>query len=211
MTVACKFDAFEGKSLESFQKFHGHNARYCQRQSVAPADHRLLNLIYYNAFRGFYWNIEILGLDIVQMFRDEYQSPSTPLSPSASSAITRLPPSLHPTALQRQREHHPFLDIFPCPMFRDNVLQHYLLVDDDEGFRNDIMGFPEEGSIGFLEFDEGPRIGCTLCGNPWEITNWEISEYVAKKWACLFKGAFELQASTNARRKKRGWKELDFW
>ena len=188
---------------------HGDHHTYCSRRwNLTLADSRLLTLIYYNVFRGLHWNIDILGLDIRQMCRDDYPSPFTAMSPSATSAITKLPPTLCPTALQQEVAHHPCWDIFPCPVIRDNVLKRSIVVEDEE-LCEDVMGMTEDGR-GFLGFDEGPRTGCTLWGDPWDIRTWEVSEYIAMKWGWLFEGAFELQATTNARRRGRGWKEIQF-
>ena len=179
------------------------------RRPSPSADYRLLTLIYYNVFRGFHWNISILGLDPNQMYLDEYPSPFVPLSPTATSRITKLPPALRPTALQKNVAHHPFIDIFPCSVMRDNVLRRGLTDQEEDELCHDLLGLSEDRSEWLmLHADEGPRTGVTLWGDPWDINNWEISEYMALKWNWLFTGATELMESTNIRRRARGWKEI---
>lgn len=50
-----------------------------------------------------------------------------------------LPLSLQPTALQRSKEHHPWLDCFPFPSMRDNLLRALDGFDEDQ-LCLDIMG-----------------------------------------------------------------------
>lgn len=96
-----------------------------KRQLPPPGDHRLLTLIYYNVCRGLDWNIGILGLDPKHICLDDYPSPFIPLSPTATSKVTKLPQTLRPTTLQKCLAYHPFLDIFPCSFVRDKCPQDW--------------------------------------------------------------------------------------
>jgi hypothetical protein len=47
-------------------------------------------------------------------------------------AENNIPSSLRPTDLQRSTPHHPWLDIFPLPRTRDNLIRAGDHLDDDE-------------------------------------------------------------------------------
>lgn len=187
---------------------HRQQLKCHSRNTPLPADH-LLTLIYFNVFRGLTWNARILGLDAEKLLFDDLPSPFTPCSPTATSAITRLPAGLRPTSLQRSIDHHPCFDVLPCPRTRDNMIQDGMDSVEDE-LCIDLMGLSSTGDGFDLCLDEGSRTGITVWGDPWEIENWEISEYLATKWTWAFAGAFELEASTNQRRRARGWKTIYF-
>lgn len=170
-----------------------------------PADN-LLSLIYFNVLRALTMNISILGLDEVQICGDDvYPSPFLPLSPTASSAITRLPEALQPTELQKTVDHHAYIDIVPCPVLRDNALKQGWNDDDECELCLDSIGLAidEDG-------DDGGRTGVAVWGDPWLVQSWEVSEYLVKKYPSLFRGCYELERATNLRREDRGWKLLQF-
>lgn len=80
---------------------------------------------------------------------------------------------------------------------------------EEDELCHDVLGLSGDGSD-WLVLEEGPRTGATLWGDPWDIWNWELSEYMALKWKWIFMGSTELLESTNNRRGARGWKEIDF-
>jgi hypothetical protein len=169
-----------------------------------PADH-LLSLIYYNVYRGILLNIAILGLDLDLMTTDEYPSPFLPLSSSASSAISALPPQLMPTKLQKTMAHHPQWDIFPDPMLRDNALNYGEENIDDLELCLDMVG-----SQSRLEGQGSDDAGVYIWGEPWDIASWELSAWMLKKYWWLFKGSGALESSTNRWRRQRGERLIDF-
>lgn len=182
----------------------------CQIVTPSISADRLLTLIYLNVFRGLSWNIQILGLDAELMCVDDYPSPFLPCSPTASSSITKLPAGLRPTSLQESIDHHPYIDIFPCPQMRNNIIQISLNDEEEERLCVDLMGL--SGGISEEERPVGGenRVGVTVWGDPWDIRNWEISSYMVDKWPQMFIGCLELQTATNRRRVARGWKALYF-
>ncbi len=172
-----------------------------------PADH-LISLVYYNVYRALISNVHLLGLDLNLMYSDDYPSPFLPLSPSSSSSIRNLPPTLEPTELQKTVAHHPMWDIFPDPEIRDNILRHGEDNIDDLQLCLDMVG---DGQYVGLEDQETQQTnGLIVWGEPWDPDGWEMTECFARKWPFLIKGATSVQNSTNKWRMSRGETPLDF-
>lgn len=209
-----------GSSLLTFGSMGGVNLRryraneYWQRGYYLHSD-RLLSLLYYNVFRAFSWNAQILGLDLSQMAREDYPSPFLSTINSDASANTNLPKDLQPTEVQKEIYHHPGYDIFPCSIIRDNMIQHKMTSEeaedefclDMEGLNRSSHGFGTDLAQ-YSDLDEGNRSGITIWGDPWKLESWEISEYIVLKYPWLVDGATEALMYTNARRRARGWNEL---
>jgi len=172
-----------------------------------PADH-LISLVYYNVYRALIANAAMLGLDPNLMYSDDYPSPFLPLSPSATSALRRLPPSLQPTKLQCTVAHHPEWDILPDPVVRDNILRYGEENIDDMEICFDMVG---DGTCCDVDdVDTQRKNGAIVWGEPWDPSGWEVTEAFAQKWAWILKGAFALQNSTNMWRARRGQEPIDF-
>ena len=171
-----------------------------------PADH-LLTLVYYNSYRALISNVIILGLDLDLMNRNEYQSPFTPFSPTASSALRSLPPCLQPTALQRSVPHHPQWDIVPDPIIRDNLLRNGEPAINDVELCMDLIGSEERRQ---RCRNSSEPAGCIVWGDPWQAASWEMTEAFVKKYTWLFTGARHIEVSTNAWRSKRDEPPLRF-
>ncbi|KAK9244395.1 hypothetical protein V1506DRAFT_476728, partial [Lipomyces tetrasporus] len=95
-----------------------------------------------------------------------------------------LLPSLHPTVLERTIPHHPWLDIFPIPTMRDN------LVSAGDSFDDVQLSIAIGGFI--------------VCGAPWDPYGWEVMEGCVKNWDWVVKGCHEILESTNYWRAQRG-------
>ena len=91
----------------------------------------------------------------------------------------RLPVGLRPTELQRSRAHHPWIDFFPSPVMRDNLLR---VLDewDEEDLCTDIMGFWDGTSTG--------PCGLIVWGEPSVPGNWEVTEGFVRKWGWVVRG-----------------------
>ncbi|KAF7712304.1 Uncharacterized protein PECH_003615 [Penicillium ucsense] len=188
----------------------------------SPTSDHLLTLAKMNVFRAFGRNITIIGWDLDYLHDDDAISPfslqlpgpyqkqltssSTTRSPSPSSSsgavdldtdYSNLPVSLRPTRLQKSIPHHPWLDFFPLPKMRDNLIQ---AGDDwdDEALCHDIMGFWDNASL------STPAL--LVWGDPWDIRNWELTEAFLKKWSWIVRGCPEIMDATNSWRRKRGEK-----
>ncbi|KAJ5641802.1 hypothetical protein N7490_005802 [Penicillium lividum] len=167
------------------------------------ADH-LLTLTKVNVFRAFGHNMRLIGSDLDEMGDDDaisifntgLPSPESQGS-SPTNSENELPVSLRPTKLQRTVPHHPWLDFFPIPKMRDNLIQAGQEWDDEE-LCIDIMGFWSNGA--------SEEAGLLVWGDPWDVQNWEFTESFLKKWQWVVRGCPELMNSTNAWRAKRGEK-----
>jgi hypothetical protein len=170
-----------------------------------PADH-LISLVYYNVYRALIQNVELLGLDLNLMYTDDYPSPFTPLSQSATSAIRRLPISLEPTELQKTMAHHPQWDIVPDPVVRDNILRYGEENINDIELCLDMVG---GGIYSDTGGDTQEKTGLIIWGEPWDLEGWEVTEAFARKWGWMLRNA-PITNSTNRWRKARGEDALDF-
>lgn len=162
----------------------------------SPTADLLLTLSKVNVFRAFFNILTILGLSDPWMHDDA-------ISPFATSHpeyidTQLLPPYLQPTALQRSRSHHPWLDLFPLPSMRDNLLLAQDRFDEDQ-LCIDIMGFWDPSADSCLLF---------VWGEPTDPRNWEITEIFLRKWPWVLQGCPELLQSTNYWRRQRGEKMI---
>ncbi|KAK9319473.1 hypothetical protein V1517DRAFT_46626 [Lipomyces orientalis] len=157
------------------------------------ADH-LFTLVKLNVYRVMVRNISILGLTM-EMADDAVSSFST-MNPRRPDHC--LPPSLRPTLLQRTIPHHPWLDIFPIPTMRDNLVSAGDSFDD------------VQLCIDIMEFCGVPsgRDGLIVWGEPWDPYGWEVTEEFAKNWGWVFKGCHVIFESTNYWRAQRGEQQL---
>jgi hypothetical protein len=89
---------------------------------------------------------------------------STPVGPE-------VPESLHPTQLQLTTPHPPWIDRFPFPQMRDNMIQLLSIIDEEE-FLADLFCL--------TSFAIEP-------GAPsWDPCAWKIGEEFSAKWSYLF-------------------------
>lgn len=166
------------------------NIRQTYLQGSPRAD-QLLTLIQFNVFRALISNTNTIGLSFSWM---EDENAISPLSSQSPNINPSTPSSLLPTKLQRSIDHHPWIDVFPFPAMRDNML---LAEDqyDEMALCNDLVEFcnvPNE------------KTGLIVWKDPWDPSGWEVSETFARRWAWVIKGCEELFASTNYWREKRG-------
>ncbi|KAJ6010318.1 hypothetical protein N7451_001730 [Penicillium sp. IBT 35674x] len=124
-------------------------AAYQSYMLGSPAPDHLLMLTKLNVFRAFGHNMRLIGTDLNEMNDDAISRfntilPSPPpnvggSSPDQTTEI-HLPVSLQPTKIQRTIPHHPWLDFFPIPKMRDNMIQAGDEWNDEE-LCLEIMGF----------------------------------------------------------------------
>ncbi|CZR62709.1 uncharacterized protein PAC_12606 [Phialocephala subalpina] len=166
------------------------NIRQAYLQGSPRAD-QLLTLIQFNVFRALISNTITIGLSFSWM---EDENAISPLSSPNPNINPSTPSSLLPTELQRSIDHHPWIDVFPFPAMRNNML---LAEDqyDEMALCNDLVEFcnvPNE------------KTGLIVWKDPWDQSGWEVSETFAERWAWVIKGCKELFASTNYWRERRG-------
>ncbi|KAL7815566.1 hypothetical protein V8C26DRAFT_420992 [Trichoderma gracile] len=171
--------------------------------SILSADHRLITLVHNNIIRGLVANASLLSYPWSTVCQDDSLS-----SFSSDKAPTRLSllSNLLPTELQQRECHHPWLDLIPFPRFRDNVL-HKLACStdwDETELCEDLTG------VGKLQLSCS-RPGLMIWGeNSWDAHNWEATDEFAHKWHDVLDGCWDLIASSNTWRKKRGEALLRF-
>jgi hypothetical protein len=170
-----------------------HQYEHLARQEYAlgsPRVDQLLTLIQFNVFRALISNTATLGFSMAWLEEDA-------LSPFPSQPplnIQSCPSSLHPTQIQRKVPHHPWIDLFPFPRLRDNLL----LAEgsyDEYALCNELVDFcdvPNE------------KTGLIVWGEPWDPFGWEVTSSFLERWGWVVKGCEELSKSTNYWRAKRG-------
>lgn len=178
------------------------------------ADHSL-RLIQLNLINGLTRNAVSLGFDfdwlvceVVSPFGSDQgrgsicqrrRSPTTASFPASSpiAAAPSMPTSLAPTSMQLKTRHHPWVDLFPLPTLRNNLLvaAQVLSPEDEQELYNDVL----ESGGGRREW-----AGLVVWGEPWDPKNWEVSEPFLKKWNWVLSGCQEILESTNYWRTQRG-------
>jgi hypothetical protein len=187
----CNFDLAEIPKM----MFRFEESAYRDYALGSPRVDHLLTLIQFNVFRALLRNTSALGFTM-EWLNEDALSPFNMTNPEPI-AIS-CPPNLRPTSLQRTILHHPWLDLFPIPAMRDNILRAGDSFDDTQL------------CMDLVEFWNSPseRSGLIVWGDPWDLRNWEVSEEFLSKWAWVIKGCQELFQSTNDWRMKRGEKRL---
>ncbi|KAJ1710438.1 hypothetical protein NYO67_7403 [Aspergillus flavus] len=161
----------------------------------SPASDHLLTLAKVNVFRAFASIMSTLGMPKHHEWMDDDAiSPFTLLRPGFTTPST-IPLTLRPTKLQQSIPHHPWLDFFPHPRMRDNLIRAGDF--DDEQLCMDIMGFWDMST---------ESCGLLVWGDPQDLGNWEVSEEFIRKWPWVVGGCAELLVSTNRWRAMRGEK-----
>ncbi|KAF7548117.1 hypothetical protein G7Z17_g7266 [Cylindrodendrum hubeiense] len=173
----------------------------------APRPEFLQVLIRINVLNAMARNAIMLGLPVEGLCHDDFISPFSycgPRPPDSIDPLAMLPESLRPTATQMTVIHHPWIDTFPIPRLRDNVLRGILAEDlDEDDLCKDLLRVEDEKTA-----DEKPAL--IIWGDPWDVRGWEASVAFLKKWGWLMTGCPELLASTNYWRTQRGEKRLNF-
>ena len=192
-TSMCDLSEEEIKGIENYFKKQANR----RQLSESPLNDQLLPLIQFNMFRAMLANIRLLGLTLERICDEDYVSPFNRLQPE-QTVISFLPSSLRPTPLQRSVAHHPWLDFFPFPTVRDNLIRAGDTFDDEQ-LCIDLMGFCNAPS---------EKTGLIIWGEPWNPRGWEVTESFVRKWAWVITGCTELMVSTNHWRAQRGEKLL---
>ncbi|KAF4993481.1 hypothetical protein FGRMN_6487 [Fusarium graminum] len=164
----------------------------------APRLSHLPFLITLNVKIGIANNAHLPGFHHTTMRLDEAISPFNQQGPSQPSL--KLPEVLEPTKTQREVPHHPWLDIFPFPSFRDNIIQAVdAQVMDDCDLCKDIAQ---------PNLDNVERPSLIVWGDASLPHSWEASPRFLRKWGWLLKGCPEMLEATNKWRQSRGEKLL---
>ncbi|KAL2837497.1 hypothetical protein BJY01DRAFT_258374 [Aspergillus pseudoustus] len=198
-------------------------------------DH-LLHLIQYNVFRAFVSNKRTLNT-LLTGWTDSPPSPTTcPISGPYRDDTTvyplnpNIPLALVPTRLQQTRGHSFWINLFPFPCVRDNLIRrdgrfdHWELLQDLIGElmsatpdrerrgtpRTITVSDPEPMStlprIAGRDEDEvtAGRKGLIVWGEPHDMQNWEATPGFLAKWSWAVEGCDDLVNSSNRWRLVRG-------
>jgi len=160
----------------------------------SPTADFLLTLIQFNVFRALLRNTFTLGLT-TDWLKNEMLSPICYGCFNGSA-----PSSLQPTLLQRTIDHHPWLDLFPFPAMRDNLLRSYGKYDEDQ-LCGDLVGWCRS---------PGARVGLIVWREPWDPSGWEATEGFLETWGWTVRGCGEIRWATNYWRAQRGEEPLLF-
>ncbi|KAJ5753701.1 uncharacterized protein N7511_007854 [Penicillium nucicola] len=165
----------------------------------SPRTDQLLTLIQFNVFRALVENTTTINFTMDWLEEDSI-SPWCRPDALDESRVQLCPVDLQPTQLQREVSHHPWIDLFPIPQMRDNLLRHY--DDFDEGaLCNDLVDFYEVSN---------DQTGLIVWRRPWQPAGWEVSETFLRKWRWVVEGCDGLFESTNYWRAMRGEDPLVF-
>jgi hypothetical protein len=164
----------------------------------SPRVDQLLTLIQFNVFRALLSNTLALAWTL------EWLECSDPISPWNNIHSNNNPPlypqALRPTHIQRTIKHHPWIDLWPIPQMRDNLLLAGDEYDEDR-LCNDLVEFNGVTN---------EQTGLVVWNQPWDPMGWEVSETFWGNWGWTIRGCVELHESTNYWRLRRGEKPLVF-
>jgi hypothetical protein len=172
----------------------------------APRPTNLPMLIRLNLLNALARNARIIGFPPDGLCRDEYESPYAQEGPhplDCPHPLASCPKVLEPTTTQRSIRHHPWIDLFPFPAFRDN----FLLALDAGTLDEDELCM-ELLDIGSANLGDKPAL--IVWGDSSDFRGWEVNVPFLKKWGWLLRGCPELIQGTNRWRMTRGEKELTF-
>jgi hypothetical protein len=152
----------------------------------------LLTLIQFNVFRALVSNTFTLGFPVFWLSAEA----DSPFSFGESRCCS--PACLQPTVLQREMPHHPWIDLFPFPALRDNMLSQGEDLDDDDLCHD------------LVEVCHAPieRSGLIVWSDSWDPLGWEAT--FIGKWGWMLRGCPELLCSTNRWRGTRGEEAVVF-
>jgi Domain of unknown function (DUF3425) len=168
-----------------------------------PTDQKLLTLLHFNLVRALTQNVCILSLNPDDMSSD-LESPFT--STESRIRFEALPETLRPTELQRIIPHHPEIDVFPFPKWRDNMLRRGWTQPGDDFCMDMLYGV--ESDVASSGSGMTGRTGLIAWGEPWLKESWEVEEGFVRKYRDSFGSCDELLESTNKWRASRGEEPL---
>ncbi|CEF76582.1 hypothetical protein FGSG_08284 [Fusarium graminearum PH-1] len=162
-------------------------------------DH-LITLLQYNALRALSVNRSLISGVLCTPLECDQEIIHVVPYPSNPECI---PAALLPTLLQQTVPHGDWIDLFPSPEGRDNLIHATGTFDEDDLWADCIGGLYE----GYPD-DEMEKRGMIAWSPPWDISGWEMSPGFVEKWGWLFKGLSGPMEATNRWRVERGEEPL---
>lgn len=169
-----------------------------------PSPHDLPLVTRLNTFDALARNALTLRIPLEYLETDEHSSVFNYQGPTTSGEQPSLPANLRPTALQKAVTHHSWLDLFPIPRMRDNILRGIDAGTYDEDVLCDTL------CCDLLNFDKDTNAALVVWGESWDATGWEFSAEFFTRWGALLEGCTEVLETTNHWRQKRGVKILKY-
>ncbi|KAH6884904.1 hypothetical protein B0T10DRAFT_550783 [Thelonectria olida] len=201
-------------------------------------DSQLLHVISFNVSRAILTNYFIICsiplltsrfCDVRRVFSLPSPQETASLPDPGTAVFATLPPCLMPTQIQQQVPHAGWVDLFPSPQMRDNLILALEKYDiDEEAFMVDLVGEALD-SLCFGGEDEDEtnpanttgdenrltntsnvaeswigESGLVSWSDPWDVTGWEVTELFAKKWGFLLQGCRDVVVAANTWREFRG-------
>ncbi|KIM98298.1 hypothetical protein OIDMADRAFT_167131 [Oidiodendron maius Zn] len=202
------------------------------------SDH-LIHLIQYTVFRALIYNKSLLRT-VANFLKAPY-----PVASSNESATQlcggltvirplidqNIPDSLYPTLLQMNCVHTGWIDMFPFPKFRDNLIKRGvdfvpeemrqeicgdifpdyvtpILGDDDHALLSTPPSTPTNSGANNKEFGDpddytAGRRGLIAWGEPWKIESWEVTPGFLRNWGWALEGCDDLIQASNRWRAQR--------
>ncbi|KAJ5750405.1 hypothetical protein N7533_007433 [Penicillium manginii] len=135
-------------------------------------------------------NAESIGLTFEEITHPKSISPfySSTLAKDQSQVISirstgfqGIKPHLRPTETQLNCFHHPWLDIFPCPIFRDRYI-HLVTMGPSVFNADEFCMDLQNGGLICWGSQSGEKHDASGSGAPWDMRSWEAQPWFLKKW-----------------------------
>lgn len=138
-------------------------------------------------------NAELLGLTFEQIICPDTESPfyagryADQIHGQHILDLQHLKQDLRPTKSQIKYSHHPYIDLIPCPTFRERCIEMISseppMIDEDDLCQD----VENDGLICWGSY-AGSGSEATGSGAPWDIRSWEAQPWFLKKWWLLVGG-----------------------
>lgn len=160
--------------------------------SGVPFPEPLLPVTQFNIIRAMFVNAASMGLTKALLGEDIASDFNIP-----GPMTLHLPPTLHPSSLQRRIIHHPWIDLIPICSVRNTLLSNLGNYDEEE-FCGDLYGVCSAAN----------EVGLIVWGEAWDPNAYEVSEQVLRKWDWIWRDCPDLLVTTNYWRRIRGERPL---
>jgi hypothetical protein len=202
------------------------------------SDH-LIHLIQYNVFRALMSNKSLLRSAATFLKAPHPAAFSNESATQLCGGLTvirplidqNIPDSLYPTQVQMNCVHTSWIDMFPFPKFRDNLIKRgvdfvpeemrrdlcgdifpdYVTPipgDDDCALLSAPLSTPANSGANNREFGDpddytAGRRGLIAWGEPWKIESWEVTPGFLRNWGWALEGCDDLIQASNRWRVQR--------
>lgn len=179
----------------------------------------LLHLVEFNVLRGLLQNKYMVDYLTIPCQVPDPHSQTFISNPAVLRYSTILPVhpecsgSLAPTLLQMSVNHFSWIDCFPCPVMRENIIRHEFefshadFVKDLVGSLMNLQIFYQPPSLSRSDpasIDMTAQTGLIIWGEPFLVSSWEMTPGFIRKWGWMVRNCYELLDSTNQWRELRG-------